>query len=583
MRLKDFLTLKVGAGVLVSGTRYNPYINYSWSQTLTVGGNQQIKDTGTSGLNLQQYFGQGCWFNGIDQGISTDVKVSGASWSFALRYRAGRVLTESALSQFIPNNTGRFRIKTEDNGTRFNVQLGSYQINALLDTTAQSRDIYISYTGTILSLYSDGSFIESVDTLTPQVISVTNIEIGKSKIYYFNGIVKDVYAFNRVLTQTEIEKYTNQPNQFFMDSLEDSSCILAMPLCEKDGFVRNYKSYSEGSNLVVDGSFGNQSLWVIGDSTTISISGNAVNFNNSSSFVYPTPFLAIFNTPITINKCFMVELEVFNYQSGSVRVEIGASVANNNATPFLTSNGKYQFIVQHTTNSSYRPIFRAINFIGSITNLRVKELTSIYPITNYLATCRTNAQRLPYGLQTSGFKRDSNGLILSKSNFLEADGVGYGNTGWIPENGQEFTIEWIYANPRNGVDVVNEGIGIEINNSADFYLRQLRATGTINVKFGANSISSPSVAKMVYLAVTVTSGNFTIYINSINRGTSSNTYNRTLNTLNRTFFLGGVNRGGIEKIMTKESKLFKVHQKALTQEEITKNFNKYQAQGLLNE
>lgn len=451
MKLKDFLTLKVGAGILVSGTRYNPYINYSWSQTLTVGGNQQIKDTGTAGLNLQQFFGQGCWFNGIDQGISTDVKVSGASWSFALRYRAGRVLTESALSQFIPNNTGRFRIKTEDNGTRFNVQLGSYQINALLDTTAQSRDIYISYTGTILSLYSDGSFIESVDTLTPQVISVTNIEIGKSKIYYFNGIVKDVYAFNRVLTQTEIEKYTNQPNQFFMDSLEDSSCILAMPICEKNNLVRNYK-------------------------------------NNTD-----------------------------------------------------------------------------------------------YPITNYLATCRTNAQRLSYGLQTSGFKRDSNGLILSKSNFLEADGVGYGNTGWIPDTGQEFTIEWIYANPINGVDAVNEGIGIEINNSADFYLRQLRATGTINVKFGANSISSPSVAKMVYLAVTVTSGNFTIYINSINRGTSSNTYNRTLNTLNRTFFLGGVNRGGIEKIMTKESKLFKVHQKALSQEEVTQNFNKYQAQGLLNE
>ena len=32
---------------------YNPYINYSWSQTLTVGGNQQIKDTGTAGTLLK--------------------------------------------------------------------------------------------------------------------------------------------------------------------------------------------------------------------------------------------------------------------------------------------------------------------------------------------------------------------------------------------------------------------------------------------------------------------------------------------------------------------------------------------------
>ena len=32
--------------------KYNPYINYSWSQTLTVGGNQQIKDSGTVVFNF---------------------------------------------------------------------------------------------------------------------------------------------------------------------------------------------------------------------------------------------------------------------------------------------------------------------------------------------------------------------------------------------------------------------------------------------------------------------------------------------------------------------------------------------------
>jgi hypothetical protein len=31
-----------------------------------------------------------------------------------------------------------------------------------------------------------------------------------------------------------------------------------------------------------------------------------------------------------------------------------------------------------------------------------------------------------------------------------------------------------------------------------------------------------------------------------------------------------------------QARLFKVHPKALTQEEVTKNFNTYQAQGLLN-
>lgn len=581
MKLRDFLTLKSGSGILLSGNVYNPYINYSWSQTLTVGGNQQIKDIGTAGLNLQQFFGQGVWFNGIDQNITIEtVDSAGPSPIWTICFN---VNTASTNKYIIRTIGGALKVLWFNGGlTYYN---GSENIK--LDTTNSNRagSYVVKSDGSNIYTYLNNILISTI----PQTVERLSFGLIKDLAGYSNGsaylgVLKDVFLFKKSLSKTEIEKYNNQPNQFFIDSLEDVSCVLAMPMCEKDGFVRNYKSYSEGSNLVVDGSFGNQSLWVIGDSTKISISGNAVNFNNSSSFVYPTPSLAIFNTPTTINKCFMVELEVFNYQSGSVRVEIGASVANNNSTPFLTSNGKYQLIVKHTTNSSYRPIFRAINFIGSITNLRVKELTSIYPITNYLETCRTNAQRLPYGLQTSGFKRDNNGLILGKSNSLECDGVGYGNTGWIPENGQEFTIEWIYANPRNGVDVVLEGMGIEINNNADLYLRQIRTTGTINVKFGANSIDISSVTfKMIYLAVTVTSGNFTVYVNSINRSTSSNTYNRTLNALNRTFFLGGVNRGSIEKIMTKESKLFKVHQKALSQEEVTKNFNKYQAQGLLNE
>ena len=30
MKLKDFLTLKVGSGILLGSSRYNPNINYTW-------------------------------------------------------------------------------------------------------------------------------------------------------------------------------------------------------------------------------------------------------------------------------------------------------------------------------------------------------------------------------------------------------------------------------------------------------------------------------------------------------------------------------------------------------------------------
>lgn len=278
--------------------KYNPYINYSWSQTLTVGANQQIKDTGTAGLNLQQFFGQGCWFNGIDQAINlSSIPTIGSDQTFNIT--------------FVADSTKTIRLHDTNNsitgGRQFLLQAisGSLQIYkgiswetispVVVGTQYILNCVYTASNKTV-SCYVNGLFVRDIimdyhystgSSSFRIIASVSNA--GGS---YFNGIIKDLYMFDRVLTQPEIDKYNNQPNQFFMDSLEDSSCVLAMPMCEKNNIVRNYK-------------------------------------NNTD-----------------------------------------------------------------------------------------------YPITNYLATCRTNAQRLSYGLQTSGFKRDSNGLILSKSNYLECDGVG---------------------------------------------------------------------------------------------------------------------------------------------------------------
>lgn len=352
-----------------STNKYNPYINYSWSQTLTVDGNQQIKDTGTAGLNLQQYFGQGCWFNGIDMQVAIPVNAI---------------------------------IQTEIK--RVN---GVVEIN----TNTQSLNNYNVYSGT------------------------------GAKVY------KDVYLFSRQLSQTEIDKYNNQPNQFFTDSLEDSSCVLAMPMCEKGNQVRNYK-------------------------------------NNTN-----------------------------------------------------------------------------------------------YPISNYTTTCRTNAQRLLYGLQTSGFKRDTNGMILSKSNFLESDGVGYGNTGWIADTTKDFTIECVFYRPLNTADNIF-GIGLGLASDIRF-----RVDSIFSFSFGNpnKTINYPSSvgAHLVTINYTASSKTYSMYINGVFVGSRSGS-----EIVNSTLTIGLLSntRGTISPSSNNaQARLFKVHQKALTQTEVTKNFNQYQSQGLLNE
>lgn len=349
--------------------KYNQYINYSWSQTLTVDGNQKIKNTGTAELNLQQFFGQGCWFNGIDMQITIPV-----------------------------NATIQTEIKRVD---------GVAEIN----TNTQVLTNYNVYNG------------------------------SGAKVY------KDLYMFNRQLTQAEIDKYNNQPNQFFMDSLEDSSCILAMPMCEKNNLVRNYK-------------------------------------NNTD-----------------------------------------------------------------------------------------------YPITNYLTTCRTNAQRLPYGLQTSGFKRDINGLILSKSNFLEADGVGYSNTGWIIDTANNFSIECVFNRPSNTAFTFGLGLGL----ASDL---RFRADSTkFSLSFGSptkyiDSTSSVG-SSLVIINYKSDTKTYSMFINGVLIGSQSGS-----EVINSTISVGLLSntRGTIvPSSVGVSARLFSVHTKALTQEEITKNFNKYQTQGLLNE
>ena len=469
--------------VLGNTSAYNPYINYSWSQTLTVGTNQEIKDTGKSGLNLQQYFGQGVYFNGVDQNITIPV-----------------------------NATIQTEIKRVDGVTTVN-------------TNTQVLTDYSVYSGTG----------------------------GK--------IIKDLYMFNRVLTQVEIDKYNNQPNQFFMDSLEDSSCVVSMPMCEKDAYVRNYKSYSYSSFLI-------NNIGLISSTH----SGTRIAQLNAGLLVqagktYLIKYSFIGNANITN---FKVYIPPTSNGGTAIAVEIPATNTNNGVivtipTTYTTAaDGFYCWLVVNGTSIS-------VNFDEA----SIREISGIYPITNYTAPSRTYAQRLPYGLQTSGFKRDTLGMILSKSNFLEADGVGYGNTGWIPSQlPDEETIEIIFQ--------LTKQVGFKkllcVNASNAFMVQNLNGTHNHRIYYRGvtNAVTTQPENDYVHVVMTCNSTTSYVYINGV-KSAQAPKISMTTNAL--LFFVNtSLGDTSISPI-----RLFKVHQKVLTEEEVTKNFNIYTAQGLLSE
>ena len=421
---------------------YKPYINYTWSNTFQVADKMYSKDSGTAGLNLQQFFGQGCWFNGIDMSIGIGrVPVSGNTtlvYSFVPTLNS-RIFGRMTWDSFVGFSTvsateGVVRCRFTGTDTVFTPRL----------TLGVPYNITLVLKPDVIDLWVNNILKESISHTYTFAHPLEFI--GRNSTAFANCVIKDIYIYNKHLTTTEIEKYTNQPNQFFMDSLEDGSCVLAMPMCEKNNLVRNYK-------------------------------------NNTD-----------------------------------------------------------------------------------------------YPITNYLTTCRTNAKNLQYGLQTSGFKRDSNGLILSKSSFLEADGVGHGNTGWIPSANGDWSIEFIGKFVNNGLEQAHgtlyESPTSRVSISAKLSGELLTRCGWLYTIAGSNGFVENNVV-MTYDSTLKIMKQFLngVFIAEHNVST----------------FTGAVNpfalssQGGTSYKVTGDTRLFKVHQKVLTQEEVTKNFNKYQAQGLLNE
>ena len=546
---------------------YKPYINYSWSQTLTVDNNQQIKDTGTAGLNLQQFFGQGVWFNGIDQNIVLETITpteTSPIWTICFNVNTASngkyiVRTIGSILKVLWFNSGL----TYYNGST-NIKLDTTNINrtGTFVVTSDGNNIYTYLNNVLISTIS-----QTVEQLSYGLIRDLAGNTGSN---YYQGVLKDVYHFKRAFSVSDVDKYNTKPNQFFMDSLEDSSCILAMPMCEKGNLVRNYKSYSEGSNLVVNGTFDSGSNWVTQSGWSILNGKASFDGTQNNSMIYQWNVGQKANT-------FYVQTLTVDIQTVGGGLDLNHS---GGGIPFLiTQSGTYSFIVFATRTDRGATITAKTGFIGTIDNVSLKELSGIYPISNYTTTSRTNAQRLPYGLQTSGFKRDTNGMILSKSNFLEADGIGYGNTGWIPKVNEDFTVETIFEVSNDSEFRLN---GNSYNNGIYFGKNSGGRNLYVRV-FGSNVLQLANTKDFVYLSFSYNAQTKEVkqYIDGV-LITTQLAVNTT--EVNLPVLLGLVSSiSATNYPMVKPIRLFKVHPKALAQAEVTKNFNTYEALGLLSE
>lgn len=571
-----YITVTSSTGIMLSGAGFSlsntddvvVFDNISVQKVVEEPNKRYLKDVGsTPTYNASMYFGRGAAFNGVDQSISVPVSVNRAQGTSVCI-----VISDSSIANLgyvAVSNTSTAHI-VQYNGAYgiYDVPTGYYK--ALFTPTKNTHHICVTQVGSVGKMYVDGVFIRQTtlsNSSNPPAISIMGTQFG-----FVSGLLKDLFYFNKPLTQEEITQAYEQPEAFYAMAQGDSTCLLNMPMCETDGYVRNMKSYGVGSEL--DTSF--------------------VPNNYTPSAV--TARIAQFNLGLVVeaNKTYLVEIE-YDDTTNSILTGYASYGAKGDGTHSSFHTG-LKGIVKGTKGTAFYLLQMPSTYLGLnsttayawitttaagqtayISVRSLKEVTGIYPITNYTASVIDNAKNLQYGLQTCKFKRDSLGVIQSASNYLECDGVGYGNTGWGSIASEEKTIEYIVEKLLR-IPTVFESIVTDGKAESKLYSRfNINKTNSIGTNIGGNGYTEVTFNNVVHITIVLKTNGYELFKDGVSQGFK----NATGSIPRLTDVLIGTDANRI-KTLSSPIRLLKVHSKALTQAEITANYNSYVAKGLLS-
>jgi hypothetical protein len=205
-----------------------------------------------------------------------------------------------------------------------------------------------------ISNYSSGSI--AVSNISPTTYRSANgtytldaIGAGGDFLFFSNGFVGSV-------DNISVIEVTN--------SDMDVTRATAATRVDEDGLV-NYAEVVSDTELVTNGDFATDSDWTKGPNWTISGGSANSDGTDATSNLYQNTFLS-FN-----GKGFLVEGNASNVTQGFVYISLGGS----DLQIVVNSNGAFKHYVNISSGNSILYISGRNNFIGSIDNVSVKQLT----------------------------------------------------------------------------------------------------------------------------------------------------------------------------------------------------------------
>ena len=455
---------------------YNPYINYTW-QMLP---NAKVKNSGTSGVDLQLYSGNPLDFQAT-QGVQVNKSftLSGNAISLFLGFDTDSIAITHTLAEF-----DNLKVSIVNAVLRVTINAVNHDVAILVVNTYYQTEIVINSNNLIVKVNGTQTYSASCTALNTTILKSLGANDGLAS-GRFDGQFDYFIVYNGLTT-------FSLPNQFFKDMSTNSNTVFCTDFRGTTVYIADSKSYSVGNDKQVapdsfnllsgTGTITNNGI----DTFKIILNGDGSNtLNNNIVFTN-------LNNPPLDNQLFNIKVTItinsgsFYYRS--LRFANANSTTQNYQT--ITSTKSIEYIFQGGVNNT---INQLILYFGSQNSCDVdvkveyiKSLTGVYLITNYSATQRTNFTQESKGLQDLTRLFDSNGFFLDNTDYLNCNGKGKA-TVIEPSRTSKVTIQ---TNPTilsgnilsGGVTLTTAGLTAGIDN--DIVLDNQAISSNIDIGVG---------------------------------------------------------------------------------------------------
>lgn len=451
--------------------------------------------------------------------------------------------------------------------------------------TTDSTRIVVTIAGTSVSLYLNGTLI---DTKSISALSSDSSAsyIGKyTSTWFFDGLISNLQIYNSAWTQDDATFDYNNPNHLVTDNpnstLTLSNLSAYYALSEGSGSIAYDSATSLGSEEVVNGDFSNNfTSWTNGSDW--SIVSSAAHLTNSDSATNST---LTSDTSLTSTLSYKATYTISDYVSGELALVVGnVSIPSTNGTHTIILSGLSSFSVKRkggATDLTLDNVSIKLVSVGDITGATYDDQQPTIPQLGLMdwakSTIGSDEVTLIQAPNNKGFDILGNPLRLREHSF-NLDGSGYAEVD--DDNSLDFGtgafscdgwVKFIYVNAGVGINCIySNGGQIDVANTFGIGVTSNKLVSRVS-STELNSTTTFSAGEWVYFALTRDgSGACKFYIND--NITPEATASQSADLTNSLSKLIGRDSSNVRYYQDLIDDI-RVYDKELSSEEILNNYN----------